>query len=100
MNALGERFDELKAQEKGDEQFARLTAFLNEPDPRSSTRPRRQRRRQADAGEGAAGRRRAVHRVRRLEGVQRARREGHPVAVPVASVFGAGRRDRRDPGPA
>jgi HK97 family phage major capsid protein len=33
MNALGERFDELKAQEKGDEQFTRLTAFLNDPDP-------------------------------------------------------------------
>jgi HK97 family phage major capsid protein len=33
MNVLGERFDELRAQEKGDEQFNRLNAFLNEPDP-------------------------------------------------------------------
>jgi HK97 family phage major capsid protein len=92
LNLLGERFDELRAQEQGDEQFTRLTSFLSDPDPEHAH--------PGHGGNGGDGRQAAQQRPRDIGGlfleseafaayVDRGAKDVS-AALPTAALFGRG----------
>lgn len=86
LNLLGERFDELRAQEGDDQTFTRLSEYLNDPDPEATVKHGKPKARDAKPSDiGGLFVESDAWKAYVADGTK-----NRPVSLPLASLFGGG----------